>query len=199
MKRMGLLLGLVAVIALVTVGSALAAEGKTKGAGGRPPIGEITKIDGKTLTVSVKAEGAAATDVTGTVDESTEITKAEAAKAEALKVGDNVRITQGDKRASGEITKIEGKTLTVKGRRGEESITLDDTPRGQGQVRGPQGRPEGHDDGEGWQGRPYLHSGPRRQGRGEGQVSSLLTRCKRIIKRTGRASDREVRALPVRR
>ncbi len=127
MKRMGLLLGLVAVIALVTVGSALAAEGKTKGAGGRPPIGEITKIDGKTLTVSVKAEGAAATDVTGTVDESTEITKAEAAKAEALKVGDNVRITQGDKRASGEITKIEGKTLTVKGRRGEESITLDDT------------------------------------------------------------------------
>jgi len=126
---LGLLLGLVAIIGLMTVGSALAADGKGKGKGGRPPIGEITKIDGKTLTVSVKAENAAATETTGTVDESTVITKAEAAKLEALKVGDNVRITQGDKRAFGEITKIDGKTVTVKSMRGgdDQSITLDDT------------------------------------------------------------------------
>jgi hypothetical protein len=124
MKRFGLLLALVAVMGFVTVGSAFAAEGK--GPGGRPTMGEITKIEGKVLTVKSPREGAE--PQTFTCDDATEITKEEVAKLDGLKVGDRVRITQGEKRFYGEIAKIEGKTLTLKGRGGEEqTVTVDDS------------------------------------------------------------------------
>jgi preprotein translocase subunit YajC len=123
MKRFGLLLALVAVMGFVTVGSAFAAEGK--GPGGRPTMGEITKIEGKVLTVKSAREGAEPQTVT--CDDNTQITKEAPAKLADLKVGDNVRITQGEKRFGGEITKIEDKTLTLKSRRGEDqTVTVDD-------------------------------------------------------------------------
>ena len=123
MKRFGLLLALVAVMGFVTVGSAFAAE--AKGPGGRPTMGEITKIEGKVLTVKSAREGAEPQTVT--CDDNTQITKEAPAKLADLKVGDRVRITQGEKRVSGEITKIEGNTLTIKSRRGEDqTVTVDD-------------------------------------------------------------------------
>jgi len=125
MRHFGLLLAVVVVIGVVTAGSVFAAAGK--GPGGRPPTGEITKIEGKALTVKVTREGAA-TEQTATVDDATEISKEEPAKLESLKVGDRVRITQGEKRLYGEIAKIDGKTLTLKGRGGEEqTVTVDDS------------------------------------------------------------------------
>ena len=124
MKRFGLLLALAAVMGLVIVGSAFAAEGK--GPGGRPTMGEITKIEGKVLTVKSAREGAEPQTVT--CDDNTQITKEAVAKLADLKVGDRVRITQGEKRFGGEIAKIEGKTLTLKARGGEEhTVTVDDT------------------------------------------------------------------------
>jgi hypothetical protein len=124
MKRFSLLLALAAVMGFVIVGSAFAAEGK--GPGGRPTMGEITKIEGKVLTVKSSREGAEPQTVT--CDDNTQITKEAPAKLADLKVGDRVRITQGDKRFGGEITKIEDKTLTLKTRGGEEqTVTVDDT------------------------------------------------------------------------
>jgi hypothetical protein len=122
MKRFSLLLGVVAVIVLLTATGAFAEEAK-KGPGGRGggTMGEITKIDGKNITVKSSREGAP--DVTGAADDATEITISVPAKLADLKVGDQVRITQGEKRAYGEITKIDGKTLTLKGR-GDESQTV---------------------------------------------------------------------------
>jgi hypothetical protein len=116
MKRLGLVLGVVAVLAFVAAGSVFAADGGGKAPGGKGgkgnyTMGEITKIDGKTLTIKSSREGTP--DVTATVDEATEI---------AI-----VRIQVGDKRAYGEITKIEGKAITVKGRSAEETITVDDS------------------------------------------------------------------------
>ena len=116
MKRFNLLLALAAVMGFVTVGSAFAAE--EKGPGGRPPMGEITKIEGMVLTIKSAREGAEPQNVT--CDDKTQYTKEEPAKLDALKVGDNVRITQGETRVSGEITKKEGSTLTLKSRRGED-------------------------------------------------------------------------------
>jgi hypothetical protein len=50
-----------------------------------------------------------------------------AAKLADLKVGDRVRITQGDQRFFGEITKIDGAKVTLKGRGGEDqTVTVDD-------------------------------------------------------------------------
>jgi hypothetical protein len=120
MKRFSILLGIVAVIALLTATGAFAEEAK-KGGGRGGTMGEIVKIDGKNITVKSAREGVA--DVTGAVDEATEITVSAPAKLGELKVGDRVRITQGDKRAYGEITKIEGKDVTVKGR-GDETQTI---------------------------------------------------------------------------
>jgi preprotein translocase subunit YajC len=124
MKRFNLLLALAAVMGFVIVGSAFAAEGK--GPGGRPTMGEITKIEGKVLTIKSAREGAEPQTVT--CDDNTRITKEAPAKLADLKVGDNVRITQGETRVSGEITKIEGNTLTIKSRRGEDqTITVGDS------------------------------------------------------------------------
>jgi len=121
MKRFSILLGVVAVIALLTVTGAFAEEAK-KGPGGRGgTMGELVKIDGKNLTIKSAREGAP--DVTAAADDATEIFAEVPAKLGELKVGDRVRITQGDKRAYGEITKIEGKDVTVKGR-GDETQTI---------------------------------------------------------------------------
>ena len=131
MKRFGLLLGVVAVLAFVAAGSVFAADAGGKAPGGKGgkgggTMGEITKIDGKTLTIKSAREGAP--DVTATVDEATEIACEVATKLDGLKVGDRVRIQVGDKRAYGEISKIEGKVITVKGRTGDDqTITVDDS------------------------------------------------------------------------
>ena len=129
MSRISLLLGVVAVIALVAAGSVFAADGGKApgGKGGRGgTMGAITKIDGNSVTIKSAREGAP--DVTGTVDDKTEISKEVAATLKDLKVGDRVRITQGEKRFGGEIAKIEDKTLTLKARGGEEhTVTVDDT------------------------------------------------------------------------
>jgi len=131
MSRISLLLGAVAVIALVAAGSVFAADaGGGKAPGGKSgrgggTFGEITKIEGKTLTIKSAREGAP--DVTATVDDQTEISKEVPAKLADLKVGDRVRIQQGDKRFYGEITKIDGKVITLKGRGGQdENVTVDD-------------------------------------------------------------------------
>jgi hypothetical protein len=120
MKRFSILLGIVAVIALLTATGAFAEEAK-KGGGRGGTMGEIVKIDGKNITIKSAREGAP--DVTAAADEATEVTIAVSAKLGELKVGDQVSITQGDKRARGEITKIEGKALTLKGR-GDETQTV---------------------------------------------------------------------------
>jgi hypothetical protein len=53
-----------------------------------------------------------------------------------VKVGDQVRIVQGDTRVFGEVTKIDGKKVTVKNMRGEEqSITVDDSTQIMGSVK----------------------------------------------------------------
>lgn len=126
MRHIGLLLGMVAVIAFMA-GSTMAAEGPGGPGGARPTMGELTKIDGKILTISVKRDGAA-TVLTATVDDATEIFNQVPAKLETLKVGDRVRLTkEGKMVGAGEITKIEGKVLTLKSRRGEDqAVTVDD-------------------------------------------------------------------------
>jgi pyruvate carboxylase len=110
---------------LVIVGSVFAADadkGAGKGAGMRPTMGEITKVDGTALTVKGTSG-----EQTFTLAADAEITKEVAAKVGDLKVGDRVRITQGEKRAYGEVTKIDGNAVTVKGRSGQdETITVDD-------------------------------------------------------------------------
>ncbi|HUU09613.1 MAG TPA: DUF5666 domain-containing protein [Phycisphaerae bacterium] len=90
-------------------------------------MGELTKIEGKVLTITVKRDGTDPVEHKATVDDKTEISTQAARKLADLKVGDRVRITQGDKRFFGEITKIEGKTLTLKGRRDEQTVTVDDS------------------------------------------------------------------------
>jgi len=124
MKRIGLLLAVVAVLGFVVVDGVFAAEGG-KGLGGRGTFGKITKIDGKTLTITSEREGNTS-EVKGTVTDETEITISTAAKLADLKVGDRVRIVQGEKRAFGVITKIDGQNVTVKGRNDEEqTIAVD--------------------------------------------------------------------------
>jgi hypothetical protein len=126
MKSLGLLLAVVAVVGFVTVASTFAAEEGGKAPGGRPTFGELTKIDGKVLTISVKREDTT-TEQTATVTDETEIFTQAPAKLESLKVGDRVSINQEGKRYFGEITKIDGKTITLKGRREEEqTVTVDD-------------------------------------------------------------------------
>jgi ribosomal 50S subunit-recycling heat shock protein len=110
-------LGVFAVLAFVTV--AYAAEGG-KRPGGMPTFGELMKIDGKALTIKTSAG-----EKILTLDDATEITNENPAKLEDLKVGDSVRITQGEKSLRGEITKIDGKTVTLKGRGGEETATVE--------------------------------------------------------------------------
>ena len=131
MSRISLLLGVVAVIALVAAGSVFAADGGKApgGKGGRGgTMGAITKIDGNSVTIKSAREGAP--DVTGTVGEATEISKEVAATLKDLKVGDRVRITQGDKRSYGEITKIAGNVITLKGRGGEDqNVTVGDSDK----------------------------------------------------------------------
>jgi flagellar hook-associated protein FlgK len=126
MKRLSLILGLTSVVGLVAAGSALAAA--PSGAPDvRPIMGELTKIEGKTLTIAVRRQGAEPTSQTATVDDATEITTEMPALVEDLKVGDRVRITQQEKRYYGEVAKIEGKTLTLKSRRGgDQKVTVDD-------------------------------------------------------------------------
>lgn len=124
MRHFGLLLGLVAVMMVVTVGMASAAESQAPA--NRPTMGEITKIDGKTLTIKVTRRDTS-TEQTATVDDATVITKEAKVKVEDVKVGDRVRITKGDQRYGGEVTKVDGKTITLKSRRGEDqSVTVDD-------------------------------------------------------------------------
>ena len=122
MKRIGLLLAVVAVLGFVVVDGVLAAEG-AKGPGGRGTFGKITKIDGKTLTITSERDGNK-TDVTATVTDETQITIQAPVKLADLKVGDRVRIVQGDTRVNGEVTKIEGNKVTVKGGRNNEEQTI---------------------------------------------------------------------------
>lgn len=120
MKRFSMLLAVAAVVALVAVGSSFAAE-KEKGKGGdRGPglMGEITKIDGKNVAI----KGKDGQEKTVTLDDATEITCQMAAKLEDVKVGDKVAIMQEGKRAFGEVTKVDGKNVTVKGRGGEDQV-----------------------------------------------------------------------------
>jgi hypothetical protein len=134
MKRIGLLSAVVAVIGFVAVASALAEEGAR--APGRPIAGELTKIDGKVLTITVKREGATSEEK-ATVEDSTEVFSQAAVKVEDVKVGDRVRIVQGEKRLFGEVTKVDGKTLTLKSRRGEEqTVTVDDSTKITASVKG---------------------------------------------------------------
>ena len=128
MKRLGLLLAVAAVAAFVMVGTASAEEGKAPGE--RPTWGELTKIDGKVLTITSRRPGSDPVEKTATVDDSTEIFADAPAKLESLKVGDRVRIVQGEKRFGGEVTKIDGKTLTLKPRRGDDqTVTVDDNTK----------------------------------------------------------------------
>jgi hypothetical protein len=131
MSRIGIVLGIIAVLA-VTAGSALAAEGEQRA---RPLMGEVTKIDGKTLTIKGMREGA--TEQTVTLDDATQITKEAAVKLEDVKVGDRIRIVQGEKTVYGEVAKIEGKTITVKSRRGdtEQAVTVDEKTQIMGSVK----------------------------------------------------------------
>jgi hypothetical protein len=134
MKHFSLLLGVVAVLALVAAGSVFAAEGGGKapggkgGKGGGGTFGEIIKKDGMTLTIKSTREGAP--DVTGTVTDATEISQEVPAKLGDLRVGDRVRITQGEKRFYGEITSKEGNVLTLKGRSGQdEKVTVGESDK----------------------------------------------------------------------
>ena len=128
MKRLSLLLAVVAVVALAPV--AFAEEAKAPPA--RPIFGELTKIDGKVLTINVRRRDADPVAQAVTLDDKAEIFADGPAKLESLKVGDRVRITQGDKRTGGEITKIDGKVLTLSVRRRnadpvEQTVTVDDS------------------------------------------------------------------------
>jgi hypothetical protein len=135
MKSLGLLLAVVAVAAFVMVGTASAEEGKAPSE--RPTWGELTKIDGKVLTITSRRPGADPVEKTATVDDSTEIFADAPVKLESLKVGDRVRIVQGEKRYSGEVTKIDGKTLTLKPRRGDDqTVTVDDNTKITASVKG---------------------------------------------------------------
>jgi preprotein translocase subunit YajC len=126
MKRLGMLLAVVAVVGLVYASSGFAAQSGTPST--RPIRGQITKIEGKTLTISVAGRGGAApTEKTVTAEDTTEVFADTTVKLADVKVGDQVRITSGTQRYSGEVTKIDGKTLTIKGRRNEQTVTLDDT------------------------------------------------------------------------
>ena len=138
MKRSVFLLAVVAVVGFVTVGGVFAEEG-AKAPGSRPTMGEITKIEAKVLTVSVRSQDGATSEQKVTVEDSTEVFNQAAVKLENVKVGDRVRIIQGDKRVFGEVTKIDiaGKTLTVKNMRSgeEQPITVDADTQIMGSVK----------------------------------------------------------------
>ncbi|MBE3069437.1 MAG: hypothetical protein IMZ66_04285 [Planctomycetes bacterium] len=138
MKTLVTLLAVVAVVGFVHVAATLAAEEDARPA--RPISGELTKIDGKTLTISVRRRDADPTEQTVTVDDKTAYTTQAEVKLADVKVGDRVRITQGEKRFFGEVTKIDGKTLTLSSRRRggeatEETVTVDDSTKINGSVK----------------------------------------------------------------
>jgi hypothetical protein len=131
MMRFGLLLGIAAIVAFVTVGTAYAEEGARPGGRGGV-FGEITKIDGKVLTITQKRQDGTTNEQNVTVEDSTEVFTQTPAKLEDLKVGQRAMFfKQGQQRPTGgEITKIDGKNVTVKNRRGdEETITVDDNTK----------------------------------------------------------------------
>jgi len=136
MKRSVFLLAVVAVVGFVTVGGVFAEEG-AKAPGSRPTMGEITKIDGKILMLTVRSQDGGTSEQKVTVEDSTEVFNQAAVKLENVKVGDRVRIVQGDKRVFGEVTKIDGKTLTVKNMRSneEQSVTVDADTQIMGSVK----------------------------------------------------------------
>jgi len=135
MKRSVLLLAVVAIVGFVTVGSVFAEEG-AKAPGARPIMGEITKIDGKVLTLTVRSRDGDTSEQKVTVEDSTEVFNTGAVKLADVKVGDRIRIVQGDKRAFGEVTKIDGKAVTLKSMQGEEqTITVDDSTQIMGNVK----------------------------------------------------------------
>ena len=138
MKSLVTLLAVVAVVGFAYVAATQAAEDQTRPA--RPIFGELTKIEGKTLTISVRQRNADPTDQTVTVDDKTEYSTQGEVKLADVKVGDRVGITQGEKRFFGEVTKIDGKTLTLKGRqRGgeatEQTVTVDDSTKIMGRIK----------------------------------------------------------------
>ncbi|MBE3070812.1 MAG: tetratricopeptide repeat protein [Planctomycetes bacterium] len=57
------------------------------------------------------------------------LTKEAEVELDSVKVGGLVRITQGDKRFFGEVARIDGKTLAIKGQRDEQIITVDDSTK----------------------------------------------------------------------
>jgi plastocyanin len=136
MKRSVFLLAVVAIVGFVTVGSVFAEEG-AKAPGTRPIMGEITKIDAKVLTLTVSSRDGATSEQKVTVEDSTEVFNQAAVKLADVKVGDRVRIVQGDKRVFGEVTKIDGKTLTVKNMRNneEQTVTVDENTQIMGSVK----------------------------------------------------------------
>ena len=135
MKRSVFLLAVVAIVGFVTVGSVFAEEG-AKAPGARPIMGEITKIEAKVLTLTVRSRDGDTSEQKVTAEDSTEVFNTAAVKLADVKVGDRIRIVQGDKRAFGEVTKIEGKAVTLKNMQGEEQIiTVDDSTQIMGSVK----------------------------------------------------------------
>jgi len=132
MKRLGAVLAVLAVFGLVQI--AYGAEGKAPG--NRPLFGELTKIEGKTLTVTMRRGDNPPVEQTATVDDKTEYTKEATVELKDVKVGDRVRITQGERTYYGEVAKIEGQTITLKSRRpGAEEQTV--TVNAETKIMGP--------------------------------------------------------------
>lgn len=141
MKRFGLLLAIVAIGTFAACASAFAAEAEgDKAGGGRGGVfGEITKIADKVLTITQKKQDGTTSEQTVTVEDSTEVFSQAAAKLEDLKVGQRVTIAKEGKQSRGEITKIDidGKSVTLKNRRGdEETVVVDANTKITASVKG---------------------------------------------------------------
>jgi len=137
MKRFGLLLAIVAIITFAACASAFAAEEGKAGGGRGGVFGEITKIADKVLTITQKKQDGTTSEQNVTFEESTEVFSQAAAKLEDLKVGQRVTIAKEGKQSRGEITKIDGKNVTLKNRRGdEETVAVDDNTKITASVKG---------------------------------------------------------------
>jgi Cu/Ag efflux protein CusF len=139
MKRFGLLLAIVAIITFAACASAFAAEEGKAGGGRGGVFGEITKIADKVLTITQKKQDGTTSEQNVTFEESTEVFSQAAAKLEDLKVGQRVTIAKEGKQSRGEITKIDidGKSVTLKNRRGdEETVVVDANTKITASVKG---------------------------------------------------------------
>ena len=116
----------VAVVALAGGACAFAKEGEG-GPATTTVSGEITKIEGSTLSIGIKREGQTTSTQTVTVNEKTEIAMEVALKAADLKAGQKVRVATAGRSISGEVVKVEGSTLTlaIKQEGGSRQETID--------------------------------------------------------------------------